>query len=302
MVARHAGRCGCEVKYGLDEFREWTHRVSGAARERVFVVPPASTGFDVQRNSAGSIIGALCGEKITKPRSNLIFRRPREAMKKLLICIILCAATSAAFSQGNTSLAFVTEFVRELGATERIRTLGERELKEKNANPITASIRNSTRVQLELRSSIGMLSGMHLKPPAASIPEIIIDLYKKKIDFHQDSIDIASQFLAGPKPGVDYGKLGAEMPKITALLEYLDETLFKATPAVFGALIDMKADSQGHANHLVITKTERQKLVQSLKDSFGSKLSAKNQNYTVSAASVLLSYLQKDFKCSDEPW
>jgi len=223
-------------------------------------------------------------------------------MKKLLICIFLFAATSTAFSQGNTSLAFVTEFVRELGATERIRSIGEQELKEKNANPIAGSIRNSTRVQLELRSSIGMLSGMHLKPPVDFIPQSIIDLYKQKIELHQASIDIASQFLAGQKPGVDYGKLAAEMPKITASFEYLDETLFKATPAVFGALIDMKADSQGHASHLVITKAERQQLILSLKNSFGSKLSAKNQNYTVSAASVLLSYLQKDFKCSDEPW
>jgi len=215
---------------------------------------------------------------------------------------MLLAINGAAFAQENTSLAFVTEFVRELGATERIRSIGEQELKEKNANPIASSIRNSTRVQLELRSSIGMLSGMHLKPPVDGVPESIIDLYKQKIELHQGLIDIASQFSGGPKPGVDYGKLSAEMPKITASLEYLDETIFKITPVVFGALIDMKEDRQGHASHLVITKAERQKLIQSLKNSFGSKLSAKNQNYTVSAASVLLSYLQKDFKCSDEPW
>ena len=218
------------------------------------------------------------------------------------MCVALLAINGMAFAQENASLAFVTEFIRELGATERIRSIGELELKEKDANPIAGSIRNSTRVQLELRSSIGMLGGMHLKPPVDGVPESIIDLYKQKIELHQGLIDIASQFSAGPKPGVDYGKLSAEMPKITASLEYLDETLFKVTPAVFGALIDMKEDSKGHASHLVITKAERQKLIQSLKSSFGSKLSAKNQNYIVSAASVLLSYLQKDFKCSDEPW
>ena len=147
-----------------------------------------------------------------------------------------------------------------------------------------------------------MLSGLYLKPPGDGIPQSIIDLYERKIKLHQALIDIASQFLGRTRPGIDYGKLAAEMPKITASLEYLDETLFQATPAVFGALIDMKEDSKGHASHLVITMAERQRLIQSLKSSFGSKLSAKNQNYTVSAASVLLSYLQKDFKCSDEPW
>ncbi len=223
-------------------------------------------------------------------------------MKKLLMCMLLFAITGTACAQDNTSLAFVSEFVRELGTIEKIRATGEQELKEKGSNPFANSIRNSTRVQLELRASIEMLSGMHLKPPVDGIPQGIIDVYKEKIKLHQKSIDIASQFMAGQKQNVDYGKLAAEMPKITASLEYVDETLFKVTPAVFGSLIDMKADSHGHANHLVITKAERQELIHDIKTSFGSKLSAKNQNYTVSAASVLLSGLQKDFKCSDEPW
>lgn len=223
-------------------------------------------------------------------------------MKKLLMSIVLFVIVGPAYAQENTSLDFVSEFIRELGAVEKIRSTGEQELKEKDGNPFAGSIRNSTRVQLELRASIGMLNGMHLKPPIDGLPQSIIELYKQKIEFHQKLIDIASQFMAGQKPSVDYGKLTAEMPKITASLEYLDETLFKVTPVVFGALIDMKEDSQGHASHLTITKAERQKLIRDIKISFGSKLSAKNQNYTVSSASVLLSYLQKDFKCSDDPW
>jgi len=39
-----------------------------------------------------------------------------------------------------------------------------------------------------------------------------------------------------------------------------------------------------------------------LDDSFGAKLGRKDQNYTVSAATVLKAYLNKDFKCCDEPW
>ncbi len=97
-------------------------------------------------------------------------------MKKLLMCVVLLATNSMAFAQENASLAFVSEFVRELGATERIRSTGEQELKEKDANRIADAIRNSTRVQLELRSSIGMLSGMRLKPPVDGIPQSIIDL------------------------------------------------------------------------------------------------------------------------------
>ena len=64
----------------------------------------------------------------------------------------------------------------------------------------------------------------------------------------------------------------------------------------------MKEDSNGHASHLIITKEEKARLISKLDDSFGAKLDQKDQNYTVSAASVLKGYLNKDFKCSDEPW
>lgn len=93
------------------------------------------------------------------------------------------------------------------------------------------------------------------------------------------------------------------MPKITAQLEYLDETLMRVTPAIFAAGIDLNEDKNGHTSHLVITTVERQALIRTLKRSFGAKLNDKNQNYNVVSAVVLLSYLQnKGFKSSDEPW
>jgi hypothetical protein len=61
-------------------------------------------------------------------------------------------------------------------------------------------------------------------------------------------------------------------------------------------------DSKGHASHLIITKEEKVGLISNLDDSFGAKLDQKGQNYTVSAAVILKGYLNKDFKCSDEPW
>jgi hypothetical protein len=71
---------------------------------------------------------------------------------------------------------------------------------------------------------------------------------------------------------------------------------------VFATLIDGREDAQGHASHLIITKAERAKLIHEITLEFGDKLKQDNQNYTVSAASVLKSYLEKDYKCSDEPW
>lgn len=114
--------------------------------------------------------------------------------------------------------------------------------------------------------------------------------------------EISSAFIGGPKEGVDYSKLAAEMPKLRGELDFIDQSLFEATPLVFATLIDMKADSEGHASHLIITKEDKARLISKLDDSFGAKLDQKDQNYTVSAATVLKGYLNKDFKCSDETW
>jgi hypothetical protein len=114
--------------------------------------------------------------------------------------------------------------------------------------------------------------------------------------------EIGSAFIGAPKPGLDYGKLGAEMPKIRGQMDFIDHALFEASPSVFATLIDLKEDSKGHASHLIITKEEIARLVDTINTDFRTKMDAKIQNWNVSAASVLKAYLLKDFKCSDEPW
>jgi hypothetical protein len=64
---------------------------------------------------------------------------------------------------------------------------------------------------------------------------------------------------------------------------------------------DQKPDKNGHLSHLVITKAEREQLVHALVTEFGDKIDQKNQNYTVSSASLLKAYLLKNYSCSDEP-
>ncbi len=201
-------------------------------------------------------------------------------------------------------LAFVTEYIRELAAIENIRAAGERELNQgtKDAEKFVTAVHTSTLFQLELRSQIRELKGMHLNAPFEDLLPSIMALYGDKIALHQDLIDISSTFIAGPEPGVDYGRLAAEMPKVRAKLEYVDHALFQATLSIFATLIDEKPDSKNHASHLIITKAERAKLLHDITRDFGSKLNQKHQNWTVSSASVLKALLLKDYKCSDEPW
>lgn len=199
-------------------------------------------------------------------------------------------------------LEFVTEYIRELSAVEHIRDSGEQELKQDPTKAPFNMIHSGTLFQLELGSQIRMLGRMHLNPPFDDLISNITRGYQDKINIWKRMAELGTAFAEGPKAGVDYGKLSAELPQLRARLEYIDQTLFEASPMVFATLIDEKADSKGHASHLIITKEERDKLISDLNMDFGAKLDAKNQNWTVSAASVLKSYLLKDFRSSDEPW
>ena len=199
-------------------------------------------------------------------------------------------------------LEFVTEFIRELAAIQDIREAAESDLKQDPQAVFSNCIHSSTLMQLELGSHISQLKGMRLDDPFSDLIPNIIESYQDKIELWQQMIDICSAFVGGPKPNVDYTKLAADMPKTRAKLDFIDKALFEATPAIFMTLIDSKPDSNGHASHLIITKAERAALIKQIDTDFGSKLDEKGANYTVSAAWVLKKGLQKDFKCSDDPW
>lgn len=228
-------------------------------------------------------------------------------MRKVLLLLVFAIPAFAAAQKPEKPetphLAFVTEYIRELAAIEDIRASGEKDLKNgKKDEVFSTAVYTSTRMQLELRSDVKMLSDMHLKDPFDTLIPNITAFYKEKIELHQRLIDIGSAFLAAPKPGVDYGELAAEMPKIRATLDDIDHTLFQATPSIFATLIDLRPDSKNHASHLIVTKAEKKKLIEDLDLHFGTKLDQKDKNYMVAAASVLKAYFLKGFKCSDEPW
>ena len=165
---------------------------------------------------------------------------------------------------------------------------------------IMTTIRNATRVKLAMKTNIAMLGGMKMtRPGHEETLGLLTSFYQAKIDLNDQLIQIATAFIV-PKKGVDYGKLAAQVPEITAKLEDVDKSLFEMTALVFMSFIDMKADSQNRANHLLITKEQRDRLVWSINNSFRASLE-KDRRYVVSEALLVKTKLL-EFKCSDEPW
>lgn len=199
-------------------------------------------------------------------------------------------------------LAFVKEFIRELSAIEDIRAKGQEDLKKDPKSTFANMIHSATLFKLELGSQIRMLGSMNLKDPFDTLIPNLAAFYEEKITVWDRMKEIGGEFIGGPKDGVDYQKLAAEVPELRARLEYLDQSIFQASTLVCMTLLDMKEDSKGHANHLIITKAERADLLDDLNVMFGKALNEKSPNYTVGAAQIIRDFLKKDYKSADEPW
>jgi hypothetical protein len=221
--------------------------------------------------------------------------------KVLLIAVILLGLTIPTRAQETPHLKFVSEYIRELGKVERLRSLAMDELKDESSR-MASCIRSGMRFQLELQSQIRMLQGMRLDPPFETLPANIAEFYERKIELYKKMSDGCAAIMSGPKEGVDYGAIAAEAPKLTAEMEYIDTALFDASPLVFATLIDPVPDANNHMSKLIITKAQRNKLIADINSEFGTKLDQKDQGHFVGAAWVLRAYLgkEKGYSASDE--
>ena len=219
----------------------------------------------------------------------------------LIAAIAAIAPGSAAYAQETPHLDFVTEYVRELSETERLRQRAQDDLKG-GENTFPDCIRDTTSLRLELQSQIAMMRGITLKAPFQNLPGQIADFYQEKINLYERFTNFCSTMITGPQAGVNYGKIAGEMPQITAKLDYVDHALFEAAPLIFATLIDEKADPQGHVSHLVITNEERAGLLSAMQTEFGDKLDGRDTGYLVGSAAIVKSYLLKGYKGSDDPW
>ena len=132
-------------------------------------------------------------------------------------------------------------------------------------------------------------------------PQTFAELLDAKRKVLKEFTAGCTAFAEGPKPNVDYKALVAREPKMTAEIEYIDKTMFEGSQLVFGTLLDSRASSKNHADHLVITRQQRDELVRHIDSAFGEKLKASNPSWNVSQA-ILIRAKLLEFKTADEPW
>lgn len=228
----------------------------------------------------------------------------------LISSYMVFGMTDAQSSNNNSRLEFASEFIRGLVEIHQSEDAARRDIDgiKKDAEYMqklmSSIIRNGTRTKMRMQVRINRLEKIEINDKGFDIlVPTVTDLYSRKLSLYQELVLAAQAIIAGPRPGIDYGKLAGHIPEITAQIEFLDETIFKVVPMVGMLLISPKPDSKGHLSHFSITRNEAQKLISALESGFGKSLDEDDQNWTTSSASVLRTYLRdKGFKFSDDKW
>lgn len=152
-----------------------------------------------------------------------------------------------------------------------------------------------------MSAQINSLSNIHLGGRYNDLTTNLVELDTEYFKNYAKMGELCEGVLSGDVSKATHA--AAEMPKITATLDYIGKTILNASPLIFSTLIDGDhPDKENHVNRLLISTIERKQLLDEIKLQFGSKLESKNQNNIVATVSVIRSYLaNNDWKNADEP-
>jgi hypothetical protein len=220
-----------------------------------------------------------------------------------------CASVQSQPLPGNAQkagrIALVQEFVREMEVLYRLQETAKKEFAEDGSETgkrLMTAIRVGTRTVFEMNDSINRLNIIKVDGRWAEFRDMLAQLHQRRIVTVQEMNHGAKMLLAGPEPGVNYGKLTARAPELTAQVEEIDKTIFNMAQAMFFALVDdARVGADGNLHHLILTKKDRTNMVQLIDKAFGPTLEDNNATYIVSSAWVIKYGLtQPHYKAADE--
>jgi hypothetical protein len=222
-----------------------------------------------------------------------------------------CASVQSQPAQpvpGNTQktarIALAQEFVRELEVLYRLQQTAKKEFAEDSSGNggLMTGIRVGSRTLFEMNDSINRLSIIKVDARWAEFRDMLQQLHQQRIETVQEINLGAKTLLAGPEPGINYGKLVARAPELTAQIEQIDKSIFTMAQAMFFALVDdARVGADGKLHHLILTKKERASTVQLIDKIFGPTLEDKDASRIVSSAWVIKYGLTRPhYKAADE--
>lgn len=219
-----------------------------------------------------------------------------------------CTSAQSQSSSGNAEkagrIALVQEFVREMEVLYRLQQTTKKEFAEdgSTSGKLATDMRVDSRMLFEMNDSINRLGMINVDARWAQFRDALKNLHQERIVLLHEMNQMSKTALAGPEPGINYGKLTARAPEITAQVEQVDKIIFTVSKAMFFALVDDdRVGRDGKLHHLILTKKDRTSMVQLIDKIFGPTLEEKNANYIVSSAWVVKYGLTRpNYKAADE--
>ena len=219
-------------------------------------------------------------------------------------CASLQAEPLAGNAQKAARIALAQEFVRELEVIYRLQETAKKEFAEDSSGSgkLTTGTRVDTRTLFEMNDSINRLSMINVDARWAEFRDALKKLHQERIVLVHEMSQMSKTRLAGPEPDVNYGRLTARAPEITAQVEHLDKIIFTIAKAVFFALVDDdRVGADGTLHYLILTKKDRASMIQLIDKIFDPTLEEKNATHIVSSAWVIKHGLTwPNYKAADE--
>jgi hypothetical protein len=207
-------------------------------------------------------------------------------------------------AQKTARIALVQEYVRELEVVYRLQETSKKEFAETSpgSGQLVTAIRVGSRTLLEMNDSVNRLSLINVDSRWAEFRDMLKQFHQERIALVQEMNQMSKMLLAGPEPGVNYGKFTARAPELTAQAEDIDKSIFTMAQAMFFALVDeARVGADGNLHHLILTKKDRASMVQLIDKIFGPTLEDKNASRIVSSAWVIKYGLTRPhYKAADE--
>ena len=220
-----------------------------------------------------------------------------------VVAYVTCGASAQSQAlPGNTQktarIALAQEFVRELEVLYRLQETAKKEFAEHSSG----AGKLTTDTLFEMNDSINRLSMINVDARWAEFRDALKKLHRERIVLVHEMNQMSKTLLAGPEPDVNYGKLTARAPEITAQVEQIDKIIFTIAKAMFFALVDDdRRGADGKLHYLILTKKDRTSMVQLIDKTFGPTLEDKNASYIVSSAWVIKYGLTRpNYKAADE--
>jgi hypothetical protein len=216
------------------------------------------------------------------------------------LAVIVCISLfSSAHARETPPLQFVSEYLREFGAIERIRLAEEQEFQAPRQDMLAICIDSGNRYRREIVQQTARMQGMSVPPPSQALPGRLVELYGQKLALYTEVVNTCTALRAGANSNVGYLELMSVVSQYSTKVDSIDLSLFKTSTDAYSTLLNKDQGPQDFPRRLGITTAEKQALLRQIERDFGAELQDAQQTYLVNAATVIRDAIRKH-KAADE--